>query len=461
MLASPIVAALREWTFKAEALSLAASQIRSYSISPCLNLEEQPAGVCLDQDPDNSQFVKVVLPTSSGEEQILSRDFLEWFRGFTDGEGCFIIHHPAGKVNSFIFNFKIELHKDDVKVLYFIQSILRIGSVHTYRSAANFVVSTQDEIKVIVDIFSKFKLNSTKHLDFLAFRKGFLLYVKDNSHKARREIKAELIKTGSEINRKRTDYNMPEIHEYNITSNWLLGFTEADGSFYYDSSSGALSFAIEQKGNEALLKAIQDFLHNLVEDPAVGSKANQVGWVFVKPSKSGIFRLIVRRTDSLESVLIPLFDGLTWHSKKYLDYCDWKTILMIRKRGLHYLTEGETLIELILQQMNNNRLSTADKPGVDRAQLLLKIDELLSLPIDTNYEIIDGKTFIKSLNRFRIDQGSVAVELVEDSGNIIQSFNSYIDCAKFLGVTGTTISNRAKKGTQFKFKGKSAYIRKV
>jgi hypothetical protein len=134
---------------------------------------------------------------------------------------------------------------------------------------------------------------------------------------------------------------------------------------------------------------------------------------------------------------------------------------MIRKRGLHYLTEGETLIELILQQMNNNRLSTADKPGVDRAQLLLKIDELLSLPIDTNYEIIDGKTFIKSLNRFRIDQGSVAVELVEDSGNIIQSFNSYIDCAKFLGVTGTTISNRAKKGTQFKFKGKSAYIRKV
>ena len=72
MLASPIVASL---TFKAEALSLTASQIRSYSISPCLNLEEQE--VCLEQDPDNSQFVKVELPTSSGKELILSRDFLE------------------------------------------------------------------------------------------------------------------------------------------------------------------------------------------------------------------------------------------------------------------------------------------------------------------------------------------------------------------------------------------------
>ena len=72
MLASPIVAPL---TFKAEALSLAASKIRSYSISPCLNLEEQ--GVCLEQGPDNSQFVKIELPTSSGEELILSRDFLE------------------------------------------------------------------------------------------------------------------------------------------------------------------------------------------------------------------------------------------------------------------------------------------------------------------------------------------------------------------------------------------------
>ena len=71
------------------------------------------------------------------------------------------------------------------------------------------------------------------------------------------------------------------------------------GSFYYDSSSGALSFAIEQKGNEGLLKAIQDFLHNLVDDSADGTKANQQGWVYVKLAISGIFRLIVRRTESL------------------------------------------------------------------------------------------------------------------------------------------------------------------
>ena len=43
----------------------------------------------------------------------VSREFIEWFRGFTDAEGCFRIKR-SGK--NFSFCFSISLHRDDVDV---------------------------------------------------------------------------------------------------------------------------------------------------------------------------------------------------------------------------------------------------------------------------------------------------------------------------------------------------------
>lgn len=47
---------------------------------------------------------------------------LEWFSGFSDAEGCFSI--VKEKMQNFRFNFRIDLHKDDVEILYFIAKTL-------------------------------------------------------------------------------------------------------------------------------------------------------------------------------------------------------------------------------------------------------------------------------------------------------------------------------------------------
>jgi len=52
--------------------------------------------------------------------------FIEWFRGFTDAEGCFLI---AKVGNRFAFRFTIKLHKDDLNLLNFIKNFLKIGNV--------------------------------------------------------------------------------------------------------------------------------------------------------------------------------------------------------------------------------------------------------------------------------------------------------------------------------------------
>ena len=55
----------------------------------------------------------------------MDSDFLQWFMGFTDAEGSFVINRLLGKdkktTSSFTFMFKIALHKDDEMVLKYKQ----------------------------------------------------------------------------------------------------------------------------------------------------------------------------------------------------------------------------------------------------------------------------------------------------------------------------------------------------
>ena len=62
----------------------------------------------------------------------------------------------------------------------------------------------------------------TKHLNFLAFAKAFLLYDKDSNREYRKSIKPLIIYIISSINFKRNNYNFPITHQINITSSWLF-----------------------------------------------------------------------------------------------------------------------------------------------------------------------------------------------------------------------------------------------
>lgn len=87
-------------------------------------------------------------------------------------------------------------------------------------------------------------------------------------------------------------------------------------------------------------------------------------------------------------VLFPLLDGLTWYTKKYLDYCDFKLLVAILNKGFQYRSEGTKLIEIITGQTNNYRLSSyLQKTATATASITYKadVDKLLSQP--SNYEI--------------------------------------------------------------------------
>lgn len=86
-------------------------------------------------------------------------EFKEWLCGFIDSEGSFYIE-PNNKGRSYRFNFQIVLHIDDIEVLHFIKSKLGMGEVRDRGSNAIFTIRAQQDIVELIEILSKYPLNS-------------------------------------------------------------------------------------------------------------------------------------------------------------------------------------------------------------------------------------------------------------------------------------------------------------
>jgi len=115
------------------------------------------------------------------------------------------------------------------------------------------------------------------------------------------------------------------------------------------------------------------------------------------------------------------------------------------------------MLKRIINQMNNNRLSTSKGPTIDRNELLLEIEKFLSRP--SNYEIKAGKVWIKYLKKSRLDTKPIAVQLIEaSSGNIINTFSSIVQCAKYLDLAYATVHKRISTEKHLMLNGKLVYI---
>nr|YP_009663707.1 hypothetical protein [Dactylella tenuis]QCW06845.1 hypothetical protein [Dactylella tenuis] len=184
------------------------------------------------------------------------------------------------------------------------------------KQIAFFKISNHSELLIIIAIFSKLNLNTTKHLDFLAFAQGFMLYSKSNDTEYRKNLKPTLCSIINTLNSKRTNFDMSSAHKIELSANWILGFVEGDGSFSYDSSSSANRFSIKQKDiNKAILIAIRDYFNNLARksDYSLDINENVVNVYNEMPNFS---RLNISRTSFIGDVLIPFFNSLTFQTKK-------------------------------------------------------------------------------------------------------------------------------------------------
>lgn len=97
--------------------------------------------------------------------------------------------------------------------------------------------------------------------------------------------------------------------------------------------------------------------------------------------------------------------------------------------------------------MNSRRLSTSGLPFKDKERLDVEVLRLLNGP--SNYEKRGDRIWIISQNKFLNEGTRKEVQLIDNQGNIIETFNSLSDCSKFLGIAKSTASERLKKNKSF------------
>lgn len=242
-----------------------------------------------------------------------------------------------------------------------------------------------------------------------------------------------------------------------------MGFFEAEGSVFVSRKDFTLSISIGQALiDEYTMLKIAEFLNKI---PGAANHLFKFKDV-VKFDRTegtlghsrGKIALVISQVHFLKSVVIPFLDSQQWYSKKYSDFTDFKTIFSLKEKGHHYSKEGKYLIDLILSQMNNNRLSTSNQSIVNRDELNIKIHTFLNKP--SNFELREGKVWIISEARFQSEGGKPkALELLDDLGNLVKTFKSISECGIYLSISPTSVSRLIKKGDFFTHNNKNVIIK--
>lgn len=193
--------------------------------------------------------------------------FYQWLVGFTDGDGTFSITHQNGKWS---LAFKLSQHEYNTRLLYFIKSQLGVGSINkeTKTKMVNYRIRDRNKLaEVIFPIFDKYLLLTSKYFNYLKFKEAYKILEDNNLTKAQQnELMLALVtKIPSDgyispawniVNKIVTNTN--EANKV-MSKAWLIGFTEAEGSFYLVNKSKdriTHGFEITKKLDLIVLSAI-------------------------------------------------------------------------------------------------------------------------------------------------------------------------------------------------------------
>lgn len=212
--------------------------------------------------------VKSAFGAPKAPQRLNTKD-LFWFVGFTDGDGCLTYYKETKYQNNWRHEYSIGLSIKDIRLLYKIKKFLGCGNVKKYNNVAIYnIKKIKHLLTVILPIFDNYPLlTENKRINYLKFRDTLLNKV-INSKKAsevEKKIASVLLENTPKVSKL---YSM-EIESLldsteipcEFFSNWIVGFTEAEGSFYFiNLKNGGLrpEYRISQNDNQALLRRVKE-----------------------------------------------------------------------------------------------------------------------------------------------------------------------------------------------------------
>lgn len=249
--------------------------------------------------------------------------FLEWFIGFSEGEGSFCLAKRGD------LSFVITQSAMDIAVLNYIKDKLCFGKVivqsskqQTYR----YVVQDMDNLYLICLLFNGNMVFPTRGARFISFLSFF---------------NEKLLKKG----RKRISiidgYISPSLKDA-----WLSGITDGEGCFtssiLSNSSAYRIRFILTQKWdiNKPVLIHILSLFNT---DKNIGS--------VVPHSASNTWELRINGVKNCK-LLFPYFEKYSLQSKKKLSYLKWKELLNKLESGEHLDESKRLMLKELSKKIN-------------------------------------------------------------------------------------------------------------
>lgn len=399
------------------------------------------------------------LSTNNGNEN--KDEFYEWLRGFTDAEGYFLISLNNKKniifdgkqveYSTLSFSFVIHVSVKDVNVLYTIQKNLGgIGKVTINNDTATFRISSKNDLNQLLSLMYPYfsTLNTTKVLDFLDWYKAYNLYLINIVTQDVRVTKDpnficfynQIVAIKNNMNKARTNFNLPFFHNLNVTNIWLLGFIEGEGCFFVTNTS--IKFSIAQtRVNRYVLVGIMDYLQTI--NPNFVLVINDYE---SRKGKQKPYSALYIGTTNIYYFILLLLD-LPWLSFKIYSFIDWVVVYLLVSEGKHYLPEGKAILYSFKLRSGTKRLSSDNSLDKDTIDLLYS--ESNYLPTDQSGVVGIKKNSSGKISKFHL-QGSYV--LATDLNNNSLKFKSNSECAEYFEVSKVSVGRWITKNTHIQTK---------
>jgi len=276
--------------------------------------------------------------------------FYQWLVGFTDGDGTFSI---VRQNNKWSLTFKISQSTYNLRVLHFIKTQLKVGNIYVEKDGDHAHFRIRDRIvleSIIFPIFDKFPLLTTKQFNYKKFKEAHTILSNTSLNKLEIDtLIFNIINTKPPVNYISPAWLLIEKKIHNVESAlkimskpWLVGFTEAEGSFYLVAKSGnrlVHAFEITQKLDQIVLIAIKHIL---------GISTN------VKTVKAGSFSIVTTNSRAIENII--KYYKNTMKGMKSLEFRVWERSYIKHKGDFEALNK----IRNQIRKMKTNKYTLLD-----------------------------------------------------------------------------------------------------
>jgi hypothetical protein len=279
--------------------------------------------------PREVRYVSVNKTSLSENKEV----FFQWLVGFTDGDGTFSIVRQKEKWS---LTFKLSQSTYNLRILHFIKTQLKVGSIYIEKDGEHAHFRIRDRLtleKHIFPIFDKYPLLTTKQFNYIKFKEAHSILNNPSLNKLEKDsLIFNLVNTKPHVNYISPAWAIIDNKVSNfesaskvITKAWLVGFTEAEGSFYLvakDSNRLVHAFEITQNLDKIVLTGIKYIL---------GISTN------VKETKLGTYALVTTNSRAIENIIE--YYKNTMKGMKSLEYRIWSRSYFKHKGDFESLTK--------------------------------------------------------------------------------------------------------------------------